>query len=58
MTKQEIKITWEEVERKIPDYNRFSIEKQNEIKNISNTIIYTRFLINGLKEMWQKQLVR
>jgi len=46
-----IKITWKEVKRKIPDYNKFSIEKQKEIKNISNTIIYTRFLINGIKEI-------
>ncbi len=42
---------WTEVERKEPDYSRFSIKLQEDIKSVSDAISYNRYAINILNEL-------
>ncbi len=42
---------WTEVERKEPDYSRFSIKLQEDIKSVSDAISYNRYAINILSEL-------
>ncbi|MDA3907010.1 MAG: hypothetical protein PF484_13140 [Bacteroidales bacterium] len=51
MAKSNITIEWTEEERHDPVYTKFSIGLQEDIKTISNSLTYIRFLLNAISEI-------
>jgi hypothetical protein len=51
MKKSEIKLGWSEVKRRKPNYTKFSQVLHADIKTISNSISYIRFLLNAISEI-------